>query len=119
MIKRRISQPTSRLLSFPPLFHHLVMFLNPLRTSLLSRPITTTPVRLMSTSSSLRSPIGILSPKELHSLLSSESSSPTTDKKEDVIVLDSSWFMPNLDPPRFGFKEFRTKRIENAGFWDL
>ena len=27
--------------------------------------------------------------------------------------------MPNLDPKRNGFSEFRRKRIENAAFWDL
>ncbi|GAA5930215.1 thiosulfate sulfurtransferase [Sporobolomyces koalae] len=65
----------------------------------------------MSTSSRA---VGLVSPKELHSWLSDPSG-----KGKDVVVLDGSWFMPNLDPPRSGFKEFRTKRIENSAFWDL
>jgi hypothetical protein len=65
----------------------------------------------MSSTSSLRSPVGLLTPKELHSKLSDS-------QGENLILLDSSWFMP-IEPKRFGFKEFRTKRIENAGFWDL
>ncbi|GAA6019877.1 hypothetical protein JCM11491_004851 [Sporobolomyces phaffii] len=88
------------------------MLLASIRTSLRSTAPATS--RLMSTTRAVRSPVGVLSPQELHSLLSDR-----TGKGKDLVVLDGSWFMPNLDPPRFGFKEFRTKRIENAGFWDL
>lgn len=72
----------------------------------------------MSTSSCVRSPVGVLSPKELHSILSDRTRAGPSGGR-DVVVVDSSWFMPNLDPPRFGFKEFRTKRIANSAFWDL
>lgn len=73
----------------------------------------------MSTTRPARSnQVGIISPQELHQLLSDQQTDSTRNKGRDVIVLDSSWFMPQ-EPPKSGFKEFRTKRIENSGFWDL
>lgn len=35
------------------------------------------------------------------------------------VVLDASWHMPNLVPPRHAFAEFKTQRIPNAAFWSV
>ncbi|GAA6010820.1 hypothetical protein JCM10207_005861 [Rhodosporidiobolus poonsookiae] len=61
----------------------------------------------------LHRPVSLLTPKELSTLLTS----PTADTGGDVVVLDASWHMPNLDPPRDAWGEYRKKRIEGAGFW--
>lgn len=34
-------------------------------------------------------------------------------------ILDASWFMPNLSPPRSGWTEFKAKRIPGAAFFDV
>jgi len=68
----------------------------------------------MSSTSRLSTPVSLLTPSELHQLLSDPKG-----KGKGVVVVDGSWHMPNLDPKRNGFSEFRRKRIENAAFWDL
>ncbi|GAA5832585.1 hypothetical protein JCM11251_001377 [Rhodosporidiobolus azoricus] len=92
----------------------------------LSSPVSTF-ARSMSTTPSLRRPVQLLAPQELAKLLESptasakaSSGSPASSKNEDeVVVLDASWFMPNLQPPRDPWAEYRKKRIEGAGFWHL
>lgn len=68
--------------------------------------------RTFVTPSSVRcfSSIPLLTPTSLSKLLSS----PNPPK-----VLDSSWHMPNLVPPRSAWTEFKTKRIPGAAFWDV
>ncbi|GAA6062599.1 hypothetical protein JCM10212_004894 [Sporobolomyces blumeae] len=70
--------------------------------------------RLMSSSARLsRSPVSLVTPSQLSDLLE-------RDRQEGKVVpLDASWFMPNLEPKRYGYEEFRTKRIKGAAFWDV
>ncbi|GAA5994242.1 hypothetical protein JCM11641_001759 [Rhodosporidiobolus odoratus] len=84
----------------------------------LASPLARTSMRTLTTTPSLLRPVQLLSPKELSSLLTSPASQ-TQGKEGDVVVLDASWFMPNLDPPRDAWAEFRKKRIEGSGFWHL
>ncbi|SCV70411.1 BQ2448_1805 [Microbotryum intermedium] len=63
-----------------------------------------------SSSASSSSPL-LVTPSQVRMLLSSES-------RDQVVVLDASWHMPNLDPPRNAYDEFRNKRIAGAMFWD-
>ena len=62
------------------------------------------------TQSRAMSKVGLLSPNELSSLLSKRDSKTK--------VLDATWFMPNLEPPRSGWNEFKGKRIPGASFFD-
>ncbi|GAA5846444.1 hypothetical protein JCM9279_001377 [Rhodotorula babjevae] len=75
------------------------------RTALRSTPLTATSVsrRALSTK-----PVSLLAPAELRELL--QSSSPP-------VVLDATWHMPNAG--RYAWSEYRHKRIEGAGFWDV
>ncbi|GAA6044290.1 hypothetical protein JCM8097_008680 [Rhodosporidiobolus ruineniae] len=66
----------------------------------------------MSSTPSLRQPVQLLTPSKLQELL-------RQDKDNKVLPFDASWFMPNLDPPRDPWAEFRKLRIEGAGFWHL
>ncbi|GAA5890112.1 hypothetical protein JCM6882_009229 [Rhodosporidiobolus microsporus] len=92
---------------------------SPVSSSLFSAASTAR--RAMSTSPSLRRPVQLLAPQELAKLLQQEGAGASSGKErgDDVVVLDASWFMPNLQPPRDPWAEFRKKRIEGAGFWHL
>ncbi|KAK4699308.1 thiosulfate/3-mercaptopyruvate sulfurtransferase, partial [Phenoliferia sp. Uapishka_3] len=59
----------------------------------------------------MSSKVSLISPTELSTLLAK--------KESKTKLLDSTWFMPNLDPPRSAWKEFKEKRIPGAGFFDL
>lgn len=37
----------------------------------------------------------------------------------DAIFVDSTWFMPNLTPPRSGYEEWKRRRIPGARYIDL
>ncbi|KAF5368406.1 hypothetical protein D9758_002369 [Tetrapyrgos nigripes] len=50
----------------------------------------------------------LIRPSELNNLLK---------EKQDVAILDATWFMPNV--PRNGYEEFLQKRIPGAHFLDL
>lgn len=41
------------------------------------------------------------------------------ESPKPVTVLDASWFMPNLNPPRIAKDEFLARRIPGAQFLDL
>ncbi|SGZ25868.1 BQ5605_C024g09786 [Microbotryum silenes-dioicae] len=85
--------------------------------SVLRRPFripgsTTSFLTRMLSSSSASSPTPLLvTPSQVRELLSKRS-------RDQVVVLDASWHMPNLDPPRNAYDEFRNKRIAGATFWD-
>ncbi|KAL8293191.1 hypothetical protein RQP46_000885 [Phenoliferia psychrophenolica] len=57
----------------------------------------------------MSSKVSLVSPRELSALL----------KQRETKVVDATWFMPNLDPPRSGWTEFKSKRIPGARFFDL
>jgi len=38
---------------------------------------------------------------------------------KDAILVDATWFMPNLVPPRSGFAEWKVRRLPGARFLDL
>lgn len=87
------------------------MLASALRTPLRSLLRTASPTTRMSSSSSSAPHVPLLlTPSALAKLL---------DSPTPPCVVDASWFMPNLDPPRAAFKEFKTKRIPGAAFWDL
>ncbi|CDR39862.1 RHTO0S04e11056g1_1 [Rhodotorula toruloides] len=71
------------------------------RTLMLSRAASTTASR----------PVSLITPAELHKLLSSKNA------EELPCVLDASWHMPGSG--RQPFQEYRKKRIEGAAFWDV
>lgn len=89
-------------LVLPPSTAHTMLFA---RTALRSSPLMATSVsrRALSTK-----PVSLLAPAELRELL--QSSSPP-------VVLDASWHMPSAG--RYAWSEYRHKRIEGAGFWDV
>ncbi|BGP25638.1 thiosulfate/3-mercaptopyruvate sulfurtransferase [Rhodotorula toruloides] len=71
------------------------------RTLMLSRSASSTSAR----------PVSLITPAELHKLLSSK------NEEELPCVLDASWHMPGSG--RQPFQEYRKKRIEGAAFWDV
>lgn len=71
------------------------------RTLMLSRSISSTAAR----------PVSLVTPAELHKLLSSK------NEEDHPCVLDASWHMPGSG--RQPFQEYRKKRIEGAAFWDV
>ncbi|PRQ73453.1 Rhodanese-like domain-containing protein [Rhodotorula toruloides] len=64
-----------------------------------------------SVSSTASRPVSLITPAELHKLLSSK------NEEELPCVLDASWHMPGSG--RQPFQEYRKKRIEGAAFWDV
>jgi thiosulfate/3-mercaptopyruvate sulfurtransferase len=71
------------------------------RTLMLSRSVSSTAAR----------PVSLVTPAELHKLLSSK------NEEDHPCVLDASWHMPGSG--RQPFQEYRKKRIEGAAFWDV
>ncbi|KAM0748913.1 thiosulfate sulfurtransferase [Meredithblackwellia eburnea MCA 4105] len=61
----------------------------------------------------MSSKVGLVSPKQVSALLADQKTQPKTK------VLDASWFMPNLKPPRSGWEEYKAKRIPGAAFFDV
>lgn len=53
-------------------------------------------------------PVSLLTPSDLAQLLASP---------EPPVVLDASWHMPAAG--RYPWAEFRHRRIEGSGFWDV
>ncbi|GAA5880393.1 hypothetical protein JCM8547_007537 [Rhodosporidiobolus lusitaniae] len=64
--------------------------------------------RSMSSSSSLRKPVSLLTPSQL---------APLFKKDSKVKCFDASWFMPGVE--RDGFREWRKCRVPHSGFWHL
>ncbi|SNX81361.1 related to 3-mercaptopyruvate sulfurtransferase [Melanopsichium pennsylvanicum] len=57
----------------------------------------------------------VIAPKALASLI--EKNKEDSDK---LRILDATWFMPNLNPPRDAFEEFKAgPRLPKALFWDV
>jgi thiosulfate/3-mercaptopyruvate sulfurtransferase len=50
-----------------------------------------------------------------HQLLLAPRDIASTDK----ILVDATWFMPNLVPPKSGFAEWKLRRLPGARFLDL
>lgn len=53
----------------------------------------------------------LITPSELAQSLKRQNRPP--------VVLDGSWHMPNLKPPRDAYAEYRHKRIPGARFWHV
>lgn len=79
-----------------------------LRARLCTLPLRT--ARSMSTLPSL------LSAAELAQLLRPASPSSSPGK---LVLLDATWHMPNLSPPRHAYAEYLARRIPSAHFWDV
>lgn len=95
--------------------------------SMLLGGLLRSPLRLVIGSSACRLSSARLSTSAMASsqstlLIAPSALSADLDKeKSSVRVLDATWFMPNLDPPRSGAREFQAgERLKGvAGFFDL
>ncbi|KAK4055823.1 hypothetical protein OIO90_003077 [Microbotryomycetes sp. JL221] len=54
----------------------------------------------------------LISPRELSELLNDNSASKP-------VILDASWHMPNLNPPRDAYAEYKQIRLPGARFWHV